>query len=79
MWHIDLLLTVVPTSSYSYSYPLPLLAVLRINNVYCFYSFRYTYRESLLQQGAVMSETILDDDYEDYEYEPGKSYYDVII
>lgn len=25
-----------------------------------------------MQQGAVVSETVLDDDYEDYEYEPGK-------
>lgn len=24
-----------------------------------------------MQQGAVVSETVLDDDYEDYEYEPG--------
>jgi hypothetical protein len=25
-----------------------------------------------MQQGAVVSETVLDDDYEDYEYEPGE-------
>ena len=28
-----------------------------------------------MQQGAVVSEAVLDDDYEDYEYEPGKSCY----
>ena len=41
----------------------------------CFYWFVQLcvpHRESLLQQGAVISETVLDDDYEDYEYEPGE-------
>ena len=25
-----------------------------------------------MQQGAIVSETVLDDDYKDYEYEPGE-------